>query len=84
MTNETIIRILTKLFKLIDGRIPQNVCKVLGTGSLAGTVFSFLCAPGPFTVRAVFCGAVCMLLTCFFWSMAMMYEEVKAIEEESL
>ena len=78
MTNETIIKILTKLFRLIDGRLPQNVCKVLGTGCLAGTVFSFLCAPGPFTVRAVFCGVVFMLLTCFFWSMAMMYEEVKA------
>lgn len=78
MSNETIIRILTKLFKLIDGRLPQNVCKVLGTGCLAGTVFSFLCAPGPFTVRAVFCGAVCMLLTCFFGSMVMMYEEVEA------
>lgn len=78
MTNETIIKILTKLFRLVDGRIPQNVCKVLGTGSLAGTVFSFLCAPGPFTVRAVFCGAVCMLLTCFFWSMSLMYEEVNA------
>lgn len=78
MTNETIIKILTKLFRLVDGRIPQNVCKVLGTGSLAGTVFSFLCAPGPFTVRAVFCGAVCMLLTCFFGSMVMMYEEVNA------
>lgn len=78
MTNETIIKILTKLFRLVDGRIPQNVCKVLGTGSLAGTVFSFLCAPGPFTVRAVFCGAVCILLTCFFWSMSLMYEEVNA------
>ena len=78
MTNETIIRILTKLFRLVDGRIPQNVCKVLGTGSLAGTVFSFLCAPGPFTVRAVFCGAVCMLLTCFFETMSLMYEEVNA------
>lgn len=78
MTNETIIKILFKLFRLVEGRLPQNVCKVLGTAFLAGTVFSFLCAPGPFTVRAVFCGAVCMLLTCFFWSMAMMYEEVNA------
>lgn len=76
--NETIIRILTVLFKLVNGRVSQNACKVMGTGCLAGTVFSALCAPGPFTVRAVFCGIVCMLLTCFFWSMAMMYEEVKA------
>ena len=78
MTNETIIRILTKLFKLVDGRIPQNVCKVLGTGSLVGTVFSVLCAPGPFTGRAVFCGVVFMLLTCFFDTMSLMYEEVTA------
>lgn len=80
MTNETIIRILLKLFRLVEGRLPQNVCKVLGTGCLAGTVFSALCAPGPFTGRAVFCGIVCMLLTCFFWSMAMMYEEVESYE----
>lgn len=82
--NELLIKVFTTLFTLIEGRLSQNVCKVLGTGCLAGTVFSFLCAPGPFTVRAVFCGVVCMLLTCFFWSMAMMYEEVNAIEEESL
>ena len=78
MTNETIIRILTKLFKLIDGRIPQNVCKVLGTGCLAGAVFSALCLPGENTTRALFCLIVFLLLDCFFWSMAMMYEEVHA------
>ena len=78
MTNETIIRILTKLFKLIEGRLPQNVCKVMGTAFLAGAVFSAMCLPGAYTVRALFCLAVFLLLDCFFWSMAMMYEEVNA------
>ena len=78
MTNETIIKILTKLFKLIEGRLPQNVCKVLGTGCLAGAVFSALCLPGENTARALFCLVFCLLLDCFFWSMAMMYEEVNA------
>jgi hypothetical protein len=78
MTNETIIKILFKLFKLIEGRLPKNVCKVLGTGCLAGAVFSALCLPGENTARALFCLVVCLLLDCFFWSMSLMYEEVHA------
>ena len=84
MSNETIIKILIKLFRLVEGRLPQNMCKVMGTGCLAGTVFSALCLPGENTARALFCMVVFLLLDCFFWSMAMMYEEVNAIEEESL
>jgi hypothetical protein len=76
--NETIIKILTKLFKLIEGRLPQNVCKVMGTAFLAGAVFCALCLPGAFTARALFCLVVFLLLDCFFWSMAMMYEEANA------
>ena len=78
MTNEIIIRILTKLFKLIEGRLPQNVCKVMGTAFLAGAVFSALCLPGENTARALFCLVVFLLLDCFFWSMSLMYEEVNA------
>ena len=76
--NEIIIRVLTVLFKLIEGRLPQNVCKVMGTAFLAGAVFSAMCLPGENTARALFCMVVCLLLDCFFWSMAMMYEEVNA------
>ena len=75
---EKLIKVIVKLFTLIEGRLPQNVCKVLGTGCLAGAVFSALCLPGDNTVRALFCMVVCLLLDCFFWSMAMMYEEVNA------
>ena len=73
---ETIIKILIKTFKLIDGRISQNVCKVLAAANIAGFLFSVACVEGPYTWRAIFCGMVCLMLACFFGSMAMMYEEV--------
>ena len=76
MTNETIIRILTKLFTLIEGRIPQNICKVFCVAFIAGTVLSVACLEGPYLWRAVFCGIVCLLMACFFGSMAALYEEV--------
>lgn len=73
---ETIIKILIKTFRLIDGRISQNVCKVLAAANVAGFLLSIACLEGPYMVRAIFCGTVCLLLACFFGSMAMMYEEV--------
>ena len=81
---EKLIKVIVKLFTLIEGRISENMCKVFCVANIAGLVFSMACLEGPYTVRAVFCGVVCMLLTCFFGSMVMMYEEVNAIEEESL
>ena len=74
--NETIIKILVKLFKLIEGRLSQNICKVFAVANIAGLLFSIACLEGPYMVRAIFCGTVCLLLACFFGSMAMMYEEV--------
>lgn len=76
MTSETIIKILFKLFKLIDGRIPQNICKVFCVAFIAGTLLSIACLEGPYLWRAVFSGIFCLLLACFFGSMAALYEEV--------
>ena len=78
--NETIIRILVKLFKLIDGRISQNICKVFAVANIVGFLFSVACVEGPYMWRAILCGLTCLLLSCFFGSMAMMYEEVIADE----
>lgn len=81
---ETLIKILETLFTLIEGRLSQNFCKVFAVATIVGVFFSALCVDGPYAGRAVFFGFVCLLLACFFGSMVMMYEEVKAIEEESL
>ena len=74
--NEMILNALIKLFTLIGGRIPQNICKVFCVAFIAGTVFSIACLEGPYLWRAVFCGIVCLLMACFFGSMAALYEEV--------
>lgn len=74
--NEMILNTLVKLFALIDGRIPQNICKVFCVAFIAGTVLSVACLEGPCLWRAVFCGIVCLMLACFFGSMAALYEEV--------
>ena len=74
--NETIIKILVKLFKLIEGRLSQNFCKVFAVANIAGFLFSVACVEGPYTWRAIFCGIVCLLLACFFGSMNALYEEV--------
>lgn len=73
---ETIIKILIKAFKLIDGRISQNVCKVLAAANVAGLLLSIACLEGPYMWRAIFCGIVCLVFACFFGSMVMLYEEV--------
>ena len=73
---ETMIKILMHLFRLVDGRIPENVCRVMCTANVAGVFFSALCVDGPYTGRAVLFGFTCLLLACFFGSMVMMYEEV--------
>ena len=74
--NETIIRILVKLFTLIDGRLTQNFCKVFCSASIAGLLLSIACLEGPYMWRAIFCGIVCLVFACFFGSMVMLYEEV--------
>jgi len=74
--NEMILNALIKLFTLIEGRIPQNICKVFCVAFIAGTVLSVACLEGPYLWRAVFCGIVCLLMACFFGSMAALYEEV--------
>lgn len=76
--NEIVIKVIIKLFTLIEGRIPQNVCKVFAVATIVGVFFSALCVDGPYTGRAVLFGFTCLLLACFFGSMALMYEEVYA------
>ena len=78
---EKFIKILIKTFKLIDGRISQNVCKVFAVANIAGFLFSVACVEGPYTWRAIFCGIVCLVFACFFGSMVMLYEEVFAVED---
>lgn len=74
--NEVIIRVLIKLFTLIEGRLTQNICKVFAVANIAGFLFSIACVEGPYTFRAIFFGIACLLLACFFGSMVMLYEEV--------
>ena len=76
--NEIVIKVIIKLFTLVEGRIPQNVCKVFAVATIAGFLFSVACVEGPYTARAVAFGLVCLLLACFFGSMTLMYEEVYA------
>ena len=74
--NELLIRVFTKLFTLVEGRLSQNICKVFACANIAGFLFSVACVEGPYMWRAIFFGAVCLMLACFFGSMVMMYEEV--------
>lgn len=74
--SETIIKVLIKLFTLIECRISQNICKVFAVANIAGFLFSVTCVEGPYMWRAILCGLTCLLLACFFGSMALMYEEV--------
>ena len=73
---EKLISFLIWAFRLVDGRIPENVCRVMCTANVAGVIFSVACLEGPYMWRAIFFGAVCLMLACFFGSMVMMYEEV--------
>lgn len=74
--NEIVIKVLIKLFTLIEGRLSQNICKVFCVANIVGFLFSVACVEGPYMWRAIFFGAVCLMLACFFGSMTMMYEEV--------
>lgn len=74
--NELLIKIFSKLFTLIEGRLSQNICKVFACANIAGFLFSVACVEGPYMWRAIFCGMVCLVFACFFGSMALMYEEV--------
>ena len=74
--NELLIKVITTLFTLIEGRLSQNICKVFAVANIAGFLFSVACVEGPYMWRAIFCGIVCLVFACFFGSMALMYEEV--------
>ena len=74
--NELLIKVFTTLFTLIEGRLSQNICKVGCVATIAGFLFSVACVEGPYMWRAILCGLTCLLLACFFGSMALMYEEV--------
>ena len=73
---EKLISFLIWAFRLVDGRIQENVCRVMCTATLAGFLFSVACVEGAYMWRAIFFGIVCLMLACFFGSMVMMYEEV--------
>ena len=77
-----LIDFMLDMFRLIEGRIPENVCKVMATACAAGVVFSLACMEGPYTGRAVIVGIICMLLTCFFGTMTAMYRDVRLQQEE--
>ena len=79
--NELLIKVFTTLFTLIEGRLSQNFCKVFAVANIAGFLFSVACMEGPYMWRSILCGLTCLLLACFFGSMAMMYEEVFAVED---
>lgn len=79
--NELLIKIFSKLFVLVEGRLSQNFCKVFAVANIAGFLFSVACLEGPYTWRAIFCGIVCLVFACFFGSMVMLYEEVFAVED---
>ena len=79
--NELLIKIFSKLFTLIEGRLSQNICKVGCVATIAGFLFSVACVEGPYMWRTILCGLTCLLLACFFGSMAMMYEEVFVVED---
>ena len=74
--NELLIRVFTKLFTLVEGRLSQNICKVFACANIAGFLFSVACVEGPYMWKAIFCGIVCLVFACFFGSMVMLYEEV--------
>lgn len=74
--NELLIKIFSKLFTLIEGRISQSICKVFACANVAGLLLSIACLEGPHMARAIFFVVVCLLFACFFGSMAAMYEEV--------
>ena len=79
---ETLIKILETLFTLIEGRIPENVCRVMCTANIAGVIFSAACLEGPYTLRAFVAFIVFALLACFFGSMMMLYHEAEVAYEE--
>jgi len=82
---EKLINFLVWAFRLVEGRIPENVCRVMCTANVAGVIFSVACLEGPNTLRAVIVMIVCALFACFFGSMVMLYKEVEmAYEEDSL
>lgn len=74
--NELLIKIFSKLFVLVEGRLSQNFCKVFAVANIAGFLLSVACVEGPYMWRAILCGLTCLLLACFFGSMVMLYEEV--------
>ena len=82
---EKLISFLIWAFRLVEGRIPENVCRVMCTANIAGVIFSVACLEGPNTMRALVAFIVFALFACFFGSMVMLYKEVEmAYEEDSL
>ena len=79
---EKLISFLIWTFRLVEGRIPENVCRVMCTANIAGVIFSVACLEGPYTFRAFVAFLVCALFACFFGSMAMMYHEAEVAYEE--
>ena len=79
---ETFISFLTWAFRLVEGRIPESVCRVMCTANIAGVIFSAACLEGPYTLRAFVAFIVFALFACFFGSMMMLYHEAEVAYEE--
>ena len=80
---EVMIKVLLYMFRLVEGRLSENFCKVFCVANVVGFAFCVLCMEGPYTLRAVIAGIILLLLACFFGSMLMLYRETReAIYEE--
>ena len=75
MTKEMILEYVIDFLALVSGRIPLNICKVF-TAAFAGGAFLSMAFVDAYPLKACFAVLVCLLLACFFGSMALMYEEV--------
>lgn len=81
-TQEMIIEILIRIFKLAAGRIPLNICKVFTAAFTVGFFFCMMCLEGPYTGRACFAGLVCFVAACFFGALTCMIGEMTDDYEE--
>ena len=80
--SERFIDFLVALFRLVEGHLTENICKVFTVANIAGFMFCAACLEGPYTGRAAFAGIICLLLACFFGTLMMMYREVEEWEFE--
>lgn len=61
-----ITRWFLRLLILSADSIPLNVCKVMTTAFIAGTIFAMLCLEGQYFTRAAVMFVVCLMFSAFF------------------